>query len=118
LNHPFLKKCRKMPVAWSGSASVQYAGAMWRQRELPGRWCWPGAGKEPERRDSDISKAHLSGKIEKDETEWKPIIVDGDLRTRCGISSVVCPAVITVAGYEGGLPLVRKEYAAICIQCG
>ena len=38
----------------------------------------------------------------------EPIIVNEDLFTRCGISSVVCPSVITVAGYEGCLPLVRK----------
>lgn len=46
------------------------------------------------------------------------IIVDGDLCTRCGICSVVCPSGIIVTGYEGSLPLVGKEYAAMCLQCG
>jgi len=31
---------------------------------------------------------------------------------------VVCPSGIIVAGYEGSLPLIGKEYAALCLQCG
>lgn len=46
------------------------------------------------------------------------IIVDGDLCTRCGICSTVCPSAIIVAGYEASLPQVKEEYAARCLQCG
>jgi nitroreductase/ferredoxin len=46
------------------------------------------------------------------------ILVDPDLCTRCGICSVVCPALIIGQPDENALPSVQDANAARCIQCG
>lgn len=46
------------------------------------------------------------------------IIVNGDLCTRCGICSEVCPMGIVLPASEGALPEVPEEKAVACIRCG
>ncbi len=46
------------------------------------------------------------------------ILVDGDLCTRCGICSVVCPVSVIDPADENTLPVVRDVKADMCIACG
>ena len=46
------------------------------------------------------------------------ILVDQNLCTRCGICSIVCPAVIVDPGDENTLPVVTDTKSGMCIRCG
>ena len=46
------------------------------------------------------------------------IIVDGDLCTRCGICTTICPANIVESVDEKKLPKVSDEKAGLCFSCG
>jgi len=63
----------------------------------------------------------VSEALEQERTEegiMPVIIVDGDLCTRCGICTTICPANIIQSGDEMKPPKVSDEKAGLCFSCG